>query len=137
MRRRTLAALALVWIVATPCLARRKTADAVEAANQAKNAFHDQNGPSRLGPASGTVSNRSLKVLLQAILEDGRLVIQRLNGDPLGTLDPMSIYEIVAASKSRFGGRKQLEPADLQPGQRLKLLIDGRTGEVLRAKVLK
>ena len=138
MRRRLLAALATLLIAAPPCAARSKTAAAVEAANDAKLAFHDRGGPASLGGSTPPgVSNRSLKVDVTAALRDGTLAVQDLRGMPRGTIDPTAIPEIVARKPASFGGRKHLEPADLQPGQRLKLTFDGRTAWVLRAKVLK
>lgn len=132
-----LAALALVALLAPPCGARSKTAAAVAAANAAKADFHARNAPSRPTPEGVGVANRSLKVLVAAVLEDGILALHDLSGQPLGTLDPLTIPELLAQDKARFGGRRHLEASDLEAGHRLKLVFRGNTTEILRAKVLK
>ena len=137
MCRRILAALVLVLVFAPPCAARSKTAAAVEAANAAKAGFHVRNAPSHPTPGGAGVANRSLRVVVAAVLADGILVIHNLRGKPLGTLDPLTIPEIIAQDKARFGGRKHLETSDLQPGHRLKLIFHGNTSKILRARVLR
>ena len=138
MRRRLLATLVTLLIVAPPCVARSRTAAAVKAANDAKLAFHDQHGPTSFGSSTRPgAANRTLKVNVTAALPDGTLAVEDLRGLPRGAVDPAAIPEIVARDRSSFGGRKRLEAADLRPGQRLKLTFAGGTSWVLRAKVLK
>ena len=137
MWQRTVVALALVLICAPPCAARSRTAAAVEAANAVKAGFHASNALAYPMPEGAGIANRTLKVVVGAVLADGILAIHNLRGKSLGTIDSLTIPEIVAKDKTRFGGRKHLEASDLQPGQRLKLTFRGNTSEILRAKVLK
>ena len=64
-------------------------------------------------------------------------MLETAGGETIGRIDPRAIPELVAKDTARFGGRKHLEPQDLEPGQRLKLTFRGGTSEVLRAKVLR
>jgi hypothetical protein len=133
-----LAACVVVLACASPGAAKSKSASAVEAANAVKADFHARNAPSSARPVSGGgVANRSLKVVVAAVLDDGSVEIHDLRGRPLGTLDPLTIPVLIAQDKARFGGRKYLEPGDLEPGHRLKLVLAGNTSQILKAKVLK
>ncbi len=137
MYRWTVAVLVLAAACPPPAAARSRTADAVAAANAAKAAFHARNLPAPRPVEGAAAANRTLKVVVAAVLADGTLALHSPRGEPLGILDPLAIPEIVAKDRARFGGRKHLEPADLGPGQRLKLTFRGRSSEILRAKVLK
>lgn len=137
MARTLSSLLALLLLAAAPAVAKSKTAAAVAAANAAKADFHARNAPSRPTPEGVGVANRSLKVLVAAVLEDGTLALHDLSGQPLGTLDPLTIPELLAQDKARFGGRRHLEASDFEAGHRLKLVFRGNTTEILRAKVLK
>lgn len=136
MIRNLVAALALL-LLAPPAAAKSKTSAAVDAANAAKVAFHSENAPSNRAPEGAPAPNRTLKVVIAAIDPAGYLVLEKVDGKAIGTIDPRAIPELVTQDKARFGGRKHLGPQDLEPGQRLKLTFRGRTSEVLRAKVLR
>ncbi len=132
------AACVVVLVCASPGGAKSKTGSAVAAANAVKADFHARNAPSSARPSSGAVAaDRTLKVVVAAVLDDGRVEIHDLRGRPLGTLDPLAIPVLIAQDRARFGGRKVLEPGDLEPGQRLKLVLAGNTSQILKAKVLK
>ena len=137
MCQRTATALVIALVAAAPCVARSKAAAAVEAANAVKAGFHARGEHSVRGPGPVGVANRTLKVVVAAVLTDGTLAIHTLDGESLGTLDPFTIPELVARDKTRFGGRRHLEISDLEAGQRLKLTFRGNTSEILRAKVLR
>lgn len=132
-----LAASVVLLLCASPGAAKSKTASAVAAANAAKADFHARNAPSSRVPSRGAIANRTLEVVVNAVLADGRLALEDLRGRPIGTLDPLTIPELIAQERSRFGGRRHLLPADLRAGQRLRLVFAGSTSEILRAKVLK
>ena len=136
MHRILLTTLALL-LLAPLAAARSRTSAAVDVANAAKAAFHAGNAPPHRTPEGAPAPNRTLKVVIADVDPAGFLVLEKVDGKPLGTIDPRTIPALVAQDRSRFGGRKHLGPEDLEPGLRLKLTLHGRTSEVLRAKVLR
>ncbi len=138
MRRRMTAVLVVLALLAAPALARSRSTAAVDAANAAKADFHARNGPASVSEsAAAGVANRTLKVVIAAVDAGGRLLLTDADGGFLGAIDPFAIPRLTAQDKARFGGRKHLEPADLEAGQRLKITFRGTTSEILKAKVLK
>ena len=137
MCRRCLIVLVLVLLAAAPAAAQSKTSAAVAAANAAKADFSERNQPQSRTPEGVGVANRSVKAVIASISESGVLALETPDGDWLGTVDPLTIPELIAQDKARFGGRKRLEAGDLAVGHRLKIVFRGNTSEILKAKVLR
>ncbi len=137
--RRALMLLTILLLAAVPAAAQRR-GDAVAAANAAKEAFSEANrAGARAGAeqASPGISNRTVKVVVTAILEDGSVEVVG-EAEPLrATIRPWIAVELVAQDRKQFGGRKKIGWGELGVGHRLKLTFRATSAELLKAKVLK
>ncbi len=79
----------------------------------------------------------TMKCVVTEIKPDGTVMVRDSKKETSHILSFSHSTKLSAQDKKAFGGRKELEIADLQVGQHLKVVQRQANGEVLRIRVLK